>query len=120
MTKNNTFINDIVKEDVYKYSAIFCATTFLIPQIVLSYTTKSMKDISISSLIIISIGSSLWGLYLYEYEQIIYLFATVLVLLTSIILLSMSVSFYYNRVNEHWKSFDKPLTPIIAAEKNTV
>jgi len=120
MTKNETILTNIVTEDIYKYSAMFCATTFLIPQILLSSKTKSMKDISLTSLFMISLGSFLWGLFLFEEKQIIYLATTILVLATSVTLKTMSIIFYYNRVNEHWKSFDQPLTPVVAAEKSSV
>tara|TARA_B100001094_G_C18164964_1_gene791483 strand:+ start:448 stop:798 length:351 start_codon:yes stop_codon:yes gene_type:complete len=99
----------IVHEQLYKYFAMGCATLFLIPQIRRGFITKSVKDVSTTSTIMIFMASILWGLYLKEENMYPYLAATIVVMISSGVLIFMSVKYYWDRVNNHMKSFDKPL-----------
>jgi uncharacterized protein with PQ loop repeat len=104
-----TLLNKIVHEQLYKYFAMAFATLFLIPQIRLGATTKSVKDLSVTSLIMIIFASTLWALYLKEEKLYPYLAATLVVFTSAGTLLIMSFKFYWDRVNNHMKSFDKPV-----------
>lgn len=105
----------IVDNDYYQYAALVAATSFLVPQLHLGYKSGSLKDISISSQITVICSSALWAFYMYESELWYYACATSFVGICSMILLMMKVSFYYKRVNEHYKSFDKPPTLSISS-----
>ena len=85
------------------------ATLFLIPQIRYGCQRQSVKDVSVSSLIMICVAAILWGLYLKEEKQYPYLVATFIVFASAGTLLIMSFKFYYDRVNNHMRSFDKPV-----------
>ena len=105
----------IVHEDAYKYSAMFCATFFLVPQVFRSYYTGSAKDVSTASHLMIISGTVLWCLYVFEIKEYYYMAATIFLGLHSIFLICLQIHFYFVRVNTHWKSFDKQLEPVIAA-----
>ena len=98
----------IVNNDYYQYGALILATGFLVPQIKLAVSTQSLKDVSIASVVMIMISAALWGFYMYESKLYYYMIATGFVCLNSIVILLLKTSYYYKRVNEHYKSFDKP------------
>ena len=97
----------IIQNNYYQYIAVGFATTFLLPQIKLSYQKQSLQEISSLSLCTISIGSGLWSCYMYKLQYFYYVAATSFVGLCSIILLIMKVTYYYKRVNNHLKTIDK-------------
>lgn len=98
----------IVEQEGYQYVGVVCATIFLIPQIILSYKTKSTKDISSASLICVTMSSFLWSFYMYEESFYIYTCLTIFVGLNALALLIMQFRFYMERYNEHMLTFDQP------------
>ena len=108
---------DLVNNDSYKYTSLACATTFLLPQIWYGLRTKCLKDVSTLSLLMIFLGGLLWSIYLYENEMWAALAPTLFLCSNAAMLVIMSYAYYFQRVNDHWKSFDQPLQPIVPATK---
>lgn len=99
---------------IYQYIAMGVAGIFLLPQLKLCYKIKSAKEISITTIVLLSISSGLWAFYMYENDEIIFTLATLFVFIQSISLGALQVYFYTQRVNEHMASFDKP-PPVFTA-----
>lgn len=104
-------VNFVVVSDYYQYVALAFATMFIIPQLKLGYKNRSLKEVSTASMIMIIIASGLWGYYMFELEAVYFLIPTIFVGITGVLGLIMQITFYYERVNEHYKSFDKPSSP---------
>ena len=98
----------VTQHDGYEYAGVVSATICLMPQIYMGYKRESLKDVSAVTIVCITFASGIWTLYMMETEQQIYAALTSFVGINAIVLLIMKIRFYYKRVNEHYKSFDKP------------
>mgnify|MGYP006078576077 CR=1 FL=1 len=101
----------IVKQDGYEYAAITCGVIFLLPQIYSGLKTKELKDVSGASLLFVMFGSVLWAYYMYENDMYTYAAFTFFVTFQSLLLITLKIVFYYQRVNEHMLSFEQPPPP---------
>ena len=106
----------IVENNVYQHVALVFATCFLVPQVYQGYTNKSLVDVSSMSLVAVTLSSGLWAMYMYESDMMHFAIATSFVGINAIVLLCMKVVFYYMRVNEHYKTFGKPVQTQILQE----
>lgn len=105
---------------VYQYTSMILATTFLIPQIIVSYRSQSARDISSVSLFFVFSSSGLWGCYMYEKELFVYAGSTFFVTLCSLILSMIKIYTYANRVKQHYGSFGKPPSGAIPVQMQQV
>ena len=109
----------LLDNKVYQYVAITFATMFLVPQTYSGFKSRSLVDVSAGSMVIVAFSSGLWGLYMYKTSVVYYAVASYFVGLNAITLLVMKVVFYYERLNEHLKSFDKPSQIMMCPQCNT-
>lgn len=109
------FVDNIV----YQYLSMFLATTFLVPQIYSSYYNSSAKDISSVSIIFIIFSSTLWGLYMYEKNLLVYTFCSFFLTINALILSMIKVYTFAGRVREHYNSFEQPPSTAIPVQVQT-
>jgi len=75
-------------------------TTFsFVPQIIKALRTKSVKDVSVTTIVQLSLGVSLWILYGIHLKNIIIISANAITLATLMILLSVYATYKINSVN---------------------
>lgn len=97
-----------VDSEIYQYTSMTLATTFLVPQIIHTYRTQSAQDISPISIVFIFMSSGLWGCYMYEKELFVYAASTYFVTITSLILAMLKMYTWGTKVREHYNSFGQP------------
>lgn len=97
----------ITKHEGYEYVSMTFATVFILPQLWSGYRSGSLKDVSAFSYWLLFFGSSLWVVYMIEYQYILYAVATSFVTCTSFAVLCMKFYYYQGRVNAHFRSFDQ-------------
>jgi len=105
----------ITQHNGYEYVAIAFATFSLTPQVWIGYRRRSLVDVSSLSMVAICVSSGLWGLYMNDSADILFACAAWFVGFHAIAILCMKVWLYYSRLNEHYKSFDKPTAPVTIA-----
>ena len=71
--------------------ATLCVVSSYIPQIVKGYKTKSLKDVSLAFLIVITVGTVLWICYGFLNQDYIFLLANSIILIFAICLTLMKV-----------------------------
>lgn len=105
----------IVDQEGYQYASLVAATVFLLPQLRLTYKSRCARDLSTASLLFVVFGSFLWAFYMYENVMYLYATLTAFVGVQAIALILLQAYFYYQRVNEHMLTFDKPPLPPVFA-----
>lgn len=81
------------------FSAAFLTMFAFVPQIIKVFKTKSVKDVSLVTLVQLGLGVSLWIIYGIHLKNIIIIMANSITLLSLIILLFLYV-FYGKPKNE--------------------
>ena len=97
----------VTQHEGYEYISIVFATIFILPQLWSGYRSGSLKDVSAFSYWLLFFGSGLWAIYMFEYNYLIYVIATMFVMICSFSVLCMKFFYYQKRVNAHFKSFDQ-------------
>jgi uncharacterized protein with PQ loop repeat len=105
---------------IYPYVAMGFGGLFLVPQIFHGYKRGSLKDLSSLTLGFVSVGSALWGFYMYEQNLKIYMYATGFLFLNANILLGMQVYQYYGRFKEHVRTFEPAPAPAPTPAQNII
>lgn len=109
----------IVDQEGYQYASLVAATVFLLPQLRLTYRSRCAKDLSTVSLLSVVFGSFLWAFYMYENVMYLYATLTAFVGVQAIALILLQAYFYYQRVNDHMLTFDRPpQPPVIAVQQH--
>jgi uncharacterized protein with PQ loop repeat len=96
----------ITQHDGYEYAAVVCGSIFLLPQLHSAIKTHQLRHVSGASLMLILVGSVLWGFYMYESNLILYASLSGFVCLQAAVIFMLKIVYYYQRVNKHMRSFD--------------
>ncbi len=80
-------------EDIIGYLAGFLIMISLIPQLIKTYKTKKTKDISLTMLIIVSLGTGLWAIYGFLLNSYPMIIMTGLGCIMNIILVFMKIKY---------------------------
>lgn len=104
----SSFFKSFIENEYYQYISIVMGTMSLLPQIILANKTKSLRDVSPYTLVMIFTSGTLWSLYMYETKRIIYFPCTLFLTINSLILMSMKATFYRNRLISSMERLDNP------------
>lgn len=97
-----------IENEYYQYISIFLATFSFVPQIILSRKTKSLRDFSTYSLIMLFTSGTLWSFYMYETNRIIFFPCTVFMSINVLTLIYLKVSFYRDKLLTSMQKIDNP------------
>ena len=89
--------------NIYQYIAVCFGSTFLVPQIFVSYKSRTLKNVSSITLIYIVIGSSIWCYYMFKLKEKWYMYASGFLSLNGMILICMKIHEYYIKLKEQVK-----------------
>ena len=98
----------IVEQEGYQYVALGIATIAFVPQLILSWKTKSMAEVSWLMLSCITASGGLWGVYMYEKDLVHFAIATFGVTIMTTLLIFMKFTFYMQGIRN---SFNAPPDP---------
>ena len=104
----SSFFKSFIENEYYQYVSIVIGTFSLLPQIWLANKTKSLRDISPYSLIMIFTSGTLWSFYMYETKRIIFFPCTIFLTINSLIIMYMKATFYRNRLISSMERLDNP------------
>lgn len=94
----------MMQESGYEYVAIIFGTMYLLPQIILGYKTKNLKNVSTLSYVILIFSSVIWAYYLYNSEAVYYAYATAFVTLSAVIVLCQKYIYYVQHLKRKIKN----------------
>ena len=84
-----------MEKEILAFIATFLFIVSYVPQMVKGYRTKSMKDISMLFLIIISVGIFVWSVYAIVNKDLVFFIGNTSIFVASVALIGMKI--YYDR-----------------------
>ena len=97
-----------IENEYYQYISVYLATFAFVPQIILSRKTKSLRDFSTYSLIMLFTSGTLWSFYMYETKRIIFFPCTLFMTLNILTLMYFKISFYRDKLLTSMQKIENP------------
>ena len=97
----------MLDKDGFEYVPIVLGTCYLLPQIYVGYTTKTLTNLSTLSMVMLILSSMLWAYYLYSrVNEPYFAYATGFITFNAIFVLCMKYTYYVMQLKQKLKEIN--------------
>lgn len=103
----------MIENKTYQYISIWLGVLCLVPQTWKAWTTRSMNDVSGTSLFLMFTSGVLWCIYMYDTKRILFFPATLFLTTNSLILMFMKCHYYREKVLASMSRLENPSSIVV-------